>query len=1167
MAEVSYLDFDLLIERSGENTYRARVLSSPAGQATAEIALPFSEIELENFLLRIGRPRRGVRRLESPEMEAAKTFGGKLFKAVFDDELFSCFRSSLDEARKKRQGLRIRLRLNDAPELVNLPWEYLYNPSLNRFLSLSVNTPLVRYLELPERISPLTITPPLKVLAMISSPSDFPTLDVEREWKNLNSALESLQERGLLVLDRLDTASPVELQYSLRRNEYHIFHFIGHGGFNEQAQDGILLFEDENGRGRPLSGQYLGTILHDEQTLRLAVLNACEGARSGSNDPFAGVAQSLVQQGLPAVIAMQFEVTDDAAIAFAREFYTAIAEGYPVDAAMGEARKAIFSLGNDIEWGTPVLYMRSPDGHVFDVDKTAVSKTQTIAEVPEKDIRRTTAKQPDARLEQLYTDALSAFWLQDWGKAWELFRQVVEIDPSYEDASERLETVKKQLTLSTLYNDAQRMIQDGDWKEATATLKRLVEQDPAYKDSPALLERAEKQSQLADLYDQARQLHETKHWQAVVNVFTQIHALQADYPDPDSLLASAQTEATDAVHQEKLQGLYRQALKAMDGSHWQEAVDLLVQIEDNQADYSDTSRLLERAQTELDKLTSQRQRKEVIEETYRQAGELLNTSQWRKALDAMEKVRELNPRFKDSQGIVAAAQQGIAQEDAEARHQQALVDQYDEAVRLLAAGEATRALETWEGLQAQSPGYPDPQNVAANASNMLRTASTTVSVDLPAAKPFLRRLPRRTLISLAAALGGIILCVVITGVVLNSVWSGLATSLEAPQSPAVEVTMPPTMPPEEPTEALQPQVFLPGVETIPLSQFQPTIPWLPPVQRVTNSFTETTVYAVQLLYLNPKEPPLDDLRVRQALAYAIDREALVAELGGLLEDPSPATSFLHPSLLGRDLYGAVGLPFDPDRAMQLLAEAGYPGGSGFPALSITSDDRDEYFVALEFITETWQKILGIEVHVRGYSPDLNTYIDTIFKEPPPVFRLKWYSFDRDPDILQMFATGNEDNVLKFSDAGYDRLVKSADQNANNPAMRQELYIQADQFLVEEQAILIPLYHESWVVEQSRALTVEITNIHVDQGRYVVEYQTYNYTERLPGQHVHFFFNTVPPDQAGEPGHGPWFVYGGPRPFTEYRVIDRPGGATQMCALVANPDHSVQPDSGNCVDLP
>jgi serine/threonine-protein kinase len=99
------------------------------------------------------------------------------------------------------------------------------------------------------------------------------------------------------------------------------------------------------------------------------------------------------------------------------------------------------------------------------------------------------------------------------------------------------------------------------------------------------------------------------------------------------------------------------------------------------------------------------------------------------------------------------------------------------------------------------------------------------------------------------------------------------------------------------------------------------------------------------------------------------------------------------------------------------------------------------------------------------------------------------------------------------------------------------------------------------------LAVQITGISLSGDRYVVSYDTFGYTETLPGMHVHFFFNTVPPDQAGAPGGGPWKLYGGPRPFTEYGTGDRPGGATQMCALVANADHSVMANSGNCMNLP
>ncbi|MEW6400577.1 MAG: protein kinase [Chloroflexota bacterium] len=98
--------------------------------------------------------------------------------------------------------------------------------------------------------------------------------------------------------------------------------------------------------------------------------------------------------------------------------------------------------------------------------------------------------------------------------------------------------------------------------------------------------------------------------------------------------------------------------------------------------------------------------------------------------------------------------------------------------------------------------------------------------------------------------------------------------------------------------------------------------------------------------------------------------------------------------------------------------------------------------------------------------------------------------------------------------------------------------------------------------------VRINSITIDSNnRYVVEYETFEYTEVLPGMHVHFFFDTVTPQNAGSPGSGPWILYGGPRPFTEYRVSDKPAAATQMCALVANANHSIQMNSGNCMDLP
>jgi serine/threonine protein kinase len=98
--------------------------------------------------------------------------------------------------------------------------------------------------------------------------------------------------------------------------------------------------------------------------------------------------------------------------------------------------------------------------------------------------------------------------------------------------------------------------------------------------------------------------------------------------------------------------------------------------------------------------------------------------------------------------------------------------------------------------------------------------------------------------------------------------------------------------------------------------------------------------------------------------------------------------------------------------------------------------------------------------------------------------------------------------------------------------------------------------------------VNITGISSDGTYYVVEYETFGFTEQLPGTHIHFFFDTVPVEQAGSPGSGPWILYGGPRPFKQYSLSARPASATMMCARVANPDHSLYDlASGNCYPLP
>ncbi len=241
---------------------------------------------------------------------------------------------------------------------------------------------MVRYPNLPQAVPSLAVEPPLNVLVMISSPSGFPALDVEQEMGKLETATAGLRSAGRLTLHRLESPTLEALQAILRRGQaFHVFHFVGHGGWDAQAEDGLLLLQDESGKGRPVTGEVLEVLLGGHDALRLAILNACEGARTSAGNPFAGVAQTLVRGGVPSVIAMQLPISDEAAIALSGEFYAALADGYPVDAALAEARKAIFARVSAVEWAIPVLYLRAVDGTIFDV-KGADPAAHTPVEVP-----------------------------------------------------------------------------------------------------------------------------------------------------------------------------------------------------------------------------------------------------------------------------------------------------------------------------------------------------------------------------------------------------------------------------------------------------------------------------------------------------------------------------------------------------------------------------------------------------------------------------------------------------------------------------------------------------------------------------------------------------------------------------------------------------------------
>lgn len=549
-----YLDFELEIRGGGPREYPVAV-RSPAGEAQGEMRFPFDEWELKDrlqaleiALLRSGGTRR---RMPSSEEHTVQDFGRGLFESLLAGDVRTRYEMSLSEARRQGKGLRLKLRIQPS-ELAVLPWEFLYDAERDRYPSLSSNTPLVRYLDLPQPVEPLRVNPPLRVLGMVTSPMGLDPLDVEHEKRLVEEAIKGLREGGLLELTWLEGQTWRHLQRAMRRGPWHIFHFVGHGGFDAATEEGALALSDDAGHMHLLRARSLAELLDDHYPLRLVFLNSCEGARGSESDAFSSTAATLVRRGVPAVVAMQYEITDGAAIEFSRDFYDALADSLPVDAAVTEARAAV-SMDSLLEWGTPVLYMHSPDGRIFDVLASALRAQPT----PEDPLRR-------------YREGVESAWAGGQLQA--------------EEVQGLRDLANNELRLSPgAAADVEREVM-GD------TIERILERQ----------EEAARQEQrdrrLKKLYAQARRLHRDREWQAVIDLVDQIHSQDPNYPDPEGILASS----SDALElEQRAATLYDRGRRHMQAEEWQLALECFEEIQRLKPNHEGIEELLSRVRREL----------------------------------------------------------------------------------------------------------------------------------------------------------------------------------------------------------------------------------------------------------------------------------------------------------------------------------------------------------------------------------------------------------------------------------------------------------------------------------------------------------------------------------------------------------------------------------------
>ncbi|MBN2390992.1 MAG: CHAT domain-containing protein [Anaerolineae bacterium] len=266
---------------------------------------------------------------------------------------------------------RIRLWIDtDAPELHAVPWELLHDG--DTFLAADAATPLSRYLPGIGAWGYTVLQGPLRVLAVIANPTDLADyklapLDIVQERSVLNAALDELppNRRRLDVLDAPVTLARLEDQ--LRAGNYHILHLVAHGVVNQRQGQAALYLQDDNGQTEVVTATDFAAMLerleHDHCP-HLVFLAACQTAAQGTADAFRSFGPTLLDAGIPAVVAMQDVIAIRSARTLSGTFYGQLAQHGAVDVALNAARGTLLTHGQP-DAVVPVLFLRRRDGQVW----------------------------------------------------------------------------------------------------------------------------------------------------------------------------------------------------------------------------------------------------------------------------------------------------------------------------------------------------------------------------------------------------------------------------------------------------------------------------------------------------------------------------------------------------------------------------------------------------------------------------------------------------------------------------------------------------------------------------------------------------------------------------------------------------------------------------------
>ncbi len=358
-AKEDYVNFDIFIDAKRDDGYpvTARSYIGETEKAVRQ-SDPYTDEAFKDVLYFMSE-------LTGSETDTVE-IGNILRSFLFPPEIQGLFSAARARAGAEgRKGIRVRLHIaGDAPEMTRIPWEYCRDD--RSFLALDESSPIVRYTSVGTAVSSTNTPEKVRILLATASPKDRSPINVTVQVNRIKESLDKLIQSGRVELRIIEHTTRRDLRTHFRRYDPHILHFLGHGMV--ENGDGALVLEDNEGNASTVDADDM-YVLARSSSVRLVVLSACKTAahdETNTSDAIMGIAPKLVAAGVPAVVAMQYEVPEDTAVAFVRDLYQFLADGEPLDAAVTEARIGVYFDNDDkMFWAIPVLFMRSPDGKIW----------------------------------------------------------------------------------------------------------------------------------------------------------------------------------------------------------------------------------------------------------------------------------------------------------------------------------------------------------------------------------------------------------------------------------------------------------------------------------------------------------------------------------------------------------------------------------------------------------------------------------------------------------------------------------------------------------------------------------------------------------------------------------------------------------------------------------